>query len=38
MAVSGPYVIVATLSLIVIGLTTWRIMSGTAKRRLKAAK
>ena len=33
-----PYVIVAVLALIVIGLTVWRIVSGTAKRRLKAAK
>ena len=33
-----PYVIVAVLALIVIGLTAWRIMSGAAKRRLKAAK
>ncbi|MCU1363653.1 MAG: hypothetical protein JWM55_1481 [Acidimicrobiaceae bacterium] len=33
-----PYVIVAVLSLIVIALTAWRIVSGTAKRRLKATK
>jgi hypothetical protein len=33
-----PYVIVAALALVVIGLTTWRIASGTAKRRLKVSK
>jgi len=33
-----PYLIVAVLALVVIGLTAWRIMSGTAKRRLKASK
>ena len=33
-----PYVIVAVLSLFVIGLTAWRIVSGTAKRRLKDSK
>lgn len=33
-----PYVIVAVLALLVIGLTAWRIMSGTAKRRVKAAE
>jgi hypothetical protein len=33
-----PYVIVALLSLIVIALTAWRIVSGTAKRRLKATR
>ncbi|HEY1824992.1 MAG TPA: phage holin family protein [Acidimicrobiales bacterium] len=33
-----PYVIVAALALVVIGLTAWRIVSGTAKRRLKVAK
>ncbi len=33
-----PYVIVAALAVVVIALTAWRIMSGAAKRRLKAAK
>ncbi|MGH3732935.1 MAG: hypothetical protein ACRDVC_06090 [Acidimicrobiales bacterium] len=33
-----PYIIVAVLALIVMGLTAWRIMSGAAKRRLRAAK
>jgi hypothetical protein len=33
-----PYVIVATLALAVIGLAAWRIVSGTAKRRLKVSK
>lgn len=33
-----PYVIVAALSMLVIGLTAWRIVSGTAKRRLKVSE
>jgi hypothetical protein len=33
-----PYLIVAALALLIIGLTAWRIVSGTAKRRLKASK
>jgi hypothetical protein len=33
-----PYVIVAMLSLIVVALTVWRVVSGTAKRRLKVTK
>ena len=33
-----PYVIVAVLALVVIALTAWRIVSGTAKRRLKVSK
>jgi hypothetical protein len=33
-----PYVIVAVLALLVIAITAWRIMSGAAARRLKAAK
>jgi hypothetical protein len=33
-----PYVIVAVLACLVMALTAWRIMSGTAKRRLKATK
>ncbi|HEY5111823.1 MAG TPA: phage holin family protein [Acidimicrobiales bacterium] len=33
-----PYLIVAVLALAIIGLTAWRIASGTAKRRLKASK
>src|SRR3984957_21346356 len=33
-----PAVIVATLALAVMALATWRIVSGTAKRRLKASK
>jgi flagellar biosynthesis protein FliQ len=33
-----PYLIVVVLSAIVIGLTVWRIVSGTAKRRLKETK
>lgn len=33
-----PYVIVAALALIVMALCAWRIVSGTAKRRLKATK
>ena len=30
-----PYVIVAVLAALVMGLTAWRIVSGAAKRRLK---
>jgi Putative Actinobacterial Holin-X, holin superfamily III len=33
-----PYLIVAVLSLIVMALTAWRVVSGTAKRRLKTTK
>ena len=33
-----PYLIVAVLALAVTGLTAWRIVSGSAKRRLKAPK
>ena len=33
-----PYLIVVVLAAIVIGLTLWRIVSGTAKRRLKGSK
>jgi flagellar biosynthesis protein FliQ len=33
-----PYLIVVVLSAMVIGLTVWRIVSGTAKRRLKETK
>jgi hypothetical protein len=33
-----PYLIVAVLAGIVVGLTLWRIVSGTAKRRIKATK
>jgi H+/Cl- antiporter ClcA len=33
-----PYLIVAVLALLVVGLTVWRIASGGAKRRLKATK
>jgi hypothetical protein len=33
-----PYLIVAVLACGVAGLTLWRIMSGTAKRRLKVTK
>lgn len=33
-----PYVIVAMLALAVIGIAAWRIVSGTAKRRLKVSK
>lgn len=33
-----PYLIVAVLACGVAGLTMWRIMSGTAKRRLKVTK
>lgn len=33
-----PYLIVAVLACGVVGLTMWRIMSGTAKRRLKVTK
>ena len=33
-----PYIIVALLALGVIGLTAWRIVSGTAKRRIKVPK
>lgn len=33
-----PYLIVAVLALCVIGLTLWRIVSGTAKRRIKVTK
>lgn len=33
-----PYVIVAALAVVVMGLTAWRIVSGTAKRRLKVTK
>lgn len=33
-----PYLIVAVLALIIIALTAWRVVSGTAKRRLKVTK
>lgn len=33
-----PYLIVAVLCAIVLAFTGWRIVSGTAKRRLKATK
>ncbi len=33
-----PYLIVVVLAAIIIGLTLWRIVSGTAKRRLKGSK
>jgi len=33
-----PYLIVAVLCLIVLALTSWRVVRGTAKRRLKAGK
>jgi flagellar biosynthesis protein FliQ len=33
-----PYLIVVVLAALVIGLTMWRIVSGTAKRRLKDSK
>jgi flagellar biosynthesis protein FliQ len=33
-----PYLIVVVLAAMVIGLTVWRIVSGTAKRRLKDTK
>ncbi len=33
-----PYVIVAVLAVAVMGLTAWRVVSGTAKRRLKVTK
>ena len=33
-----PYVIVAALCVLVLALTGWRIVSGTAKRRLKVSK
>lgn len=33
-----PYVMVAALAVVVMGLTAWRIVSGTAKRRLKVTK
>jgi hypothetical protein len=33
-----PYLIVVALAAAVIGLTVWRIVSGTAKRRLKETK
>jgi hypothetical protein len=33
-----PYLIVVVLAVIIIGLTLWRIVSGTAKRRLKDSK
>jgi hypothetical protein len=33
-----PYVIVAALAVVIIAVTAWRIVSGTSKRRLKAAK
>jgi uncharacterized membrane protein len=33
-----PYLIVAVLALIIIALTVWRVVSGTAKRRLKVTK
>lgn len=33
-----PYLIVAVLALVVILLTVWRVVSGTAKRRLKVVK
>ncbi len=33
-----PYLIVAVLAVAVMGLTLWRIVSGSAKRRLKETK
>ena len=33
-----PYLIVVVLAAMVVGLTVWRIVSGTAKRRLKDTK
>jgi flagellar biosynthesis protein FliQ len=33
-----PYLIVVVLAALIIGLTVWRIVSGTAKRRLKDTK
>jgi hypothetical protein len=33
-----PYVIVAVMALAVMALTAWRVVSGTAKRRLKVSK
>ena len=33
-----PYLIVAALAALMIAFTVWRIMSGTAKRRLKDSK
>jgi hypothetical protein len=33
-----PYLIVVVLAAIIIALTLWRIVSGTAKRRLKESK
>ncbi len=33
-----PYVIVSALALVVIALTAWRIVSGTAKRRVKVSE
>lgn len=33
-----PYLIVVVLGVTVIALTAWRIVSGTAKRRIKATK
>jgi hypothetical protein len=33
-----PYLIVVALAALVIALTLWRIISGTAKRRLKDTK
>jgi hypothetical protein len=33
-----PYLVVVVLAAIVIGFTLWRIVSGTAKRRLKDSK
>lgn len=33
-----PYLIVAVLCVLVLALTAWRVVSGTAKRRLKVTK
>ena len=33
-----PYLIIAVIALVVMALTLWRIVSGSAKRRLKATK
>ena len=33
-----PYLIVGVLALLIIALTAWRVVSGTAKRRIKATK
>ena len=33
-----PYLIVAALALSIMGLTAWRIVSGSAKRRLQATR